>query len=128
MDLAEGGGTGLLIDRHGFTAEQGIDKSGLSGIEVASDKDLGRGVLNTEAEFVDMGNGSSDTVAEEAFDGRLFKLMDERGGSGGGGGGVRAQVEVKFEDVESSAGNDRQGVVVVAVVVVVGILWVVGMV
>ena len=126
MDLAEGGGTGLLIDRHGLTAEQGIDKSGLSGIEVASDKDLGRRVLNTEAEFVDMGNGSSDTVAEEAFDGRLFKLMDEGGGSGGG---VGAQVEVEFEDVESSAGDDRQGVVVVVVVVVVvGILWVVGMV
>jgi len=57
MDLAESGGAGLLVDRHGVAAEQGVDKGGLACIEVAGDEDLGRGVLDTEAEIVDVSDG-----------------------------------------------------------------------
>jgi len=94
MDLAEGGSAGLLVDGHGIAAEQGIDKGGLSCIEVAGDEDLGRGVLDTEAEIVDVGDGSSDAVCEEAFDRGLFELVDESEGRGG------AKAEVEFENVE----------------------------
>jgi len=88
MDLAESGSTRLLVDGHGITAKQGINKGRLSGIEVTGDEDLGRGVLDTEAEIVDVSDSGSDAVCEEAFYRRLFELMNEGDGRRGTKGEV----------------------------------------
>ena len=88
MDLAESGSTRLLVDGHGITTKQGINKGRLSGIEVTGDEDLGRGVLDTEAEIVDVSDSGSDAVCEEAFYRRLFELMNEGDGRRGTKGEV----------------------------------------
>ena len=82
MDLAESCRARLLVDGHGIAAEEGVDKGGLSCIEIASDEDLGRGVLDTEAETVDVGDSGCYAVCEEVFYGGLFELVDEGGGRG----------------------------------------------
>jgi len=88
VDLAESGSTRLLVDGHGIAAKQGIDKGRLSSIEVAGDEDLGRGVLDTEAELVDVGDSGRDAVCEETFYGRFFELVDEGDGRRGTEGEV----------------------------------------
>jgi len=88
VDLAESGSTRLLVDGHDIAAKQGIDKGRLSGVEVTGDEDLGRGVLDTEAEIVDVSDSGRDAVCEEAFYGRLFELVDEGDGRRGTKGEV----------------------------------------
>jgi len=88
VDLAESGSTRLLVDGHDISAKQGIDKGRLSGVEVTGDEDLGRGVLDTETEIVDVSDSGRDAVCEETFYGRLFELVDEGDGRRGTKGEV----------------------------------------
>jgi hypothetical protein len=97
VDFAEGGSAGLLVDRHDLATEESIDKGGFTGIQITSDENLGRGVLDAESEFVDMGHGCSNAAIKEIGDGGLFELVDEGGGSGSG---VGTEFEVEFEDIE----------------------------